>query len=56
MTIFDSSHLRASTQHDDGYIDGWSQIKVHTDERIQVTALGLPWRSPTQVQTKIHVV
>jgi len=23
-------------QHDDGYIDGRSHIKVHTDERIQV--------------------
>jgi len=23
-------------QHDDGYIDGRSQIKVHTDERTQV--------------------
>jgi len=22
--------------HDDGYIDGRSQIKVHTDERIQI--------------------
>jgi len=24
------------SQHDDGYIDGRSQIKVHTDERTQV--------------------
>ena len=23
-------------QHDNGYLDGWSQIKVHTDERTQV--------------------
>jgi len=23
-------------QHDDGYMDGLSQIKVHTDERTQV--------------------
>jgi len=27
---FDSFYVR---EHDDGYIDGRSQIKVHTDER-----------------------
>jgi len=28
--------LRPCQQHDDGYMDGRSQIKVHTDERTQV--------------------
>jgi len=36
-----------SCQHDDGYIDGRSQIKVYTDERF--TAPTLPWWSPIQV-------
>jgi len=32
---FDSFYA-ARCQHDDGYMDGRSQIKVHTDERTQV--------------------
>jgi len=31
-------------QHDDGYIDGRSQIKVHTDERTQISSA---WSSLT---------
>jgi len=42
-------------QHDDGYINGWSQIKVHNDEWTRFTVLGLPWRSPIQVLTEIDV-
>jgi len=32
---FDSFYV-ARRQHDDGYIDSRSQIKVHTDEQTQV--------------------
>jgi len=45
-------------QHDDGYIDGRSQIKVDTDERTQVhnfTALDLPQRSSIQVFDEVDV-
>jgi len=42
-------------QHDNGYIDGRSQIKVHTDERTQVnraqSSRAVSPRSPIQVLT-----
>jgi len=38
-------------QHDNGYMDGQSQIKVHTDEQHRFTALSLSCRSPIQVLT-----
>jgi len=45
-------------RRDNGYIDGQSQIKVHTNERTQVhsaQALSLPWWSPMQVLTEVDV-
>jgi len=43
-------------QHDDGYIDGHSQIEVHADQWTQVyTAPGLPRWSPIQVLTEVDV-
>ena len=43
-------------EHDNGYMDGRSQIKVHTDERTQVhSAQSSQWRSPIQVLTGLGV-
>jgi len=41
-------------QYDEGYIDGRSQIKVHTDERTQDRS-ARSWRSPIQVLTEVDV-
>jgi len=41
MQAFDSSYVRVSTITAVEYVR--SQIKVHTDERTQFTARGLPW-------------
>jgi len=38
-----------SCHHDDGYINGQLQIKVHTAYGHRFTALGLPWGSTIQV-------
>jgi len=54
-TIWFNSFYVPRCQHDDGYIDGRSQTKVHTDERTQVQPFGLPWRSPIQVLTEVDV-
>jgi len=43
--IFGLIHVTSAGQHDDGYMDGRSHIKVHTDERTQVHS---DW-SPIQV-------
>jgi len=39
-------------QHDDGYIDGRSQIKVHTDERTQVPSVRMV---TIQVLTEVDI-
>jgi len=45
-TLDDLIHF-SPHQHDDGYIDGRSQIRVHTDGRTQVHSVhSLPWWSP----------
>jgi len=47
-------------QHDNGYMDGRSQIKVHTDERTQVhsaqsTLVITPGDSPIRGPTELDV-
>jgi len=36
LTDFGLIYARRACQHDNGYIDGWTQIKVHTDELTRV--------------------
>jgi len=38
------------------YIDGRSQIKVHTDKRHRLTAPSVPWQSPIQVLTGVDML
>jgi len=42
-------------QHDDGYMDGRSQIKVHTDERTQVHSAQSSLAVTIQVLTGVDV-
>jgi len=43
-------------QHDNGYMNGRSLIKIHTDERAEVhIALSIPLWSPIQVLTGLDV-